>query len=86
MSCTPMLRGSLGVRSFQKTIVQQPRGMGGDDALRGHRHGVVVVAAAAAAVAFLCPFLRRCLSPTLHLTNQFRFLPLPLPFLLTLAL
>lgn len=48
-----MLRGSLGVRSFQKTIVQQPRGMGVDDALRGHRHGVVVVVAAAA-VAFFC--------------------------------
>lgn len=81
-----MLRGSLGVRSFQKTIVQQPRGMGVDDALRGHRHGVVVVVAAAA-VAFFCVHFYDAVSrPTLHLTIQFRFLPLHLPFLLTLAL
>lgn len=65
-----MLRGSLGVRSFQKTIVQQPRGMGVDDALRGHRHGVVVVVAAAA-VAFFCVHFYDAVSrPTLHLTNR----------------
>ncbi len=43
------------VRRFQKTIVQQPRGMGEDEALRGHRHAVAAVAAAAA-VAFRVHF------------------------------
>ncbi len=42
-----MLRGSLGYVAFQKIIVHKPRGMGGDEALHGPRHGVCCFAAVA---------------------------------------